>query len=280
MVTGNNYVPLSESGQKQILEKYQITDAEALAEIKRLSSTAKKKSSKNVKRNLKDFDDINVINNTERNRLMFKDIKDENEKLKIVKPKKNYEQANFVRRTFQFPTQTYIPRNKNMSLYEEIKLITKENPNNQYNDKNDDDDDFNLDSLNIYEDSNEVKEKNVNDTYKKEKENKNMSYNTSDNKKENVNNQSNLRRHKKLNTEIEGSGKKLKFADDTKPKVNHFENRKIMKNLRYTYNPSDLLEEFKKKNNAFIENLHNKEKIVINEYQTKDKDINIKNLVY
>lgn len=258
---------------KRIIQYFEDPkDSEALAEIKRLSSTAKKKSSKNVKRNLKDFDDINVINNTERNRLMFKDIKDENEKLKIVKPKKNYEQANFVRRTFQFPTQTYIPRNKNMSLYEEIKLITKENPNNQYNDKNDDDDDFNLDSLNIYEDSNEVKEKNVNDTYKKEKENKNMSYNTSDNKKENVNNQSNLRRHKKLNTEIEGSGKKLKFADDTKPKVNHFENRKIMKNLRYTYNPSDLLEEFKKKNNAFIENLHNKEKIVINEYQTKDKD--------
>ena len=264
---------------KRIIQYFEDPkDSDALAEIKRLSSSAKKKSSKNVKRNLNDFNDndINVINNTERNRLMFKDIKEENEKLNVLKPKKNYEQANFVRRTFQFPTQTYIPRNKNMSLYDEIKLMTKENPNNQYNETNDDDDEFNLnlDNIKIYEDRNEVKENNLNDIKKKEKEkeNKNINHNTSDNKKANANNQSNLRRHKKLNTEIEGPGKKLKFADDIKPRYSHFDNRKIMNNLRYTYNPPDLLEEFKKKNNAVIENLHNKEKIVINEYQTKDKD--------
>jgi hypothetical protein len=31
-------------------------------------------------------------------------------------------------------------------------------------------------------------------------------------------------------------------------------------------------DEYKYKNNATVENIHNKEKIIINEYRTKDKD--------
>ena len=94
-------------------------------------------------------------------------------------------------------------------------------------------------------------------------------YNTIDNKARN--HHGNLRRDKKLNTEK--NVKKTKFSQSIKPKINYNykTNKPEILDIRATFNPG-LTEEYKKKNNLTIENIHNKEKLVINEYQTKDKD--------
>ena len=89
---------------KRIIQYFEDPkDSQALSEIKKISDMAKK-SSKNIRNSLNDFNnDKDLENDTERKK------------------------PNFVRREFQFPTQTYIPKNDNVSLYDEIKLKLKHN---------------------------------------------------------------------------------------------------------------------------------------------------------
>ena len=278
-------------------------DAKALAEIKRLSNRAKLRSSKNIPKILTDLEDPDLIENTERNRILFKEPKNERAIKLDNSAKKNNRNENkkerqaFVRRTFQFPTQTYIPRNKNMSLFDEIKVKLND-PYKKIN--NDNELKFDLD---IYEErpaikeeiSKEIKEEiipkfkdenkdiNKEDGKGKDKDDKpkmkiikiKSTYNTIENKGRN--HHGNLRRDKKLNTEA--NIKKAKFSESIKPKINYNynTNKPEIVDIRATFNPG-LTEDYKKRNNLTIENIHNKEKLVINEYQTKDKDKkNLKN---
>ena len=83
---------------------------------------AKEKSSKNIYRNFKYMNsDNNLQKNTDRNRLMFKESK--NDDYLLNKFNRNRERPNyFLRRKYQqkHQTQTYIPKKKNISLYDEI----------------------------------------------------------------------------------------------------------------------------------------------------------------
>ena len=278
-------------------------DAKALAEIKRLSNRAKLRSSKDIPRFMKDLNDPDLALNTETNRIMFKEPKNEraikldNSAKKKISNKNKKENQAFTRRTFQFPTQTYIPRNKNMSLFDEIKVKLDNDP---YQKINNNELKFDVD---IYEDRPEIKEEiskeikeekipkfkdenediNKKDEKSKDKDDKpkmkiikiKSTYNTINNNTRN--NQSNLRRNKKLNTEA--NLKKIKFSESIKPKINYNynTNKPEILDIRATFNPG-LTEEYKKKNNLTIENIHHKEKLVINEYQTKEQDKkNLKN---
>ena len=120
-----NYSPEDKDKITQRIIRYfeDPKEAKALAEIKNLSNKAKK-SSKNVRSSYGDFiGNDKLKNNTELNRVMFKDEGG------------NYqlEQSNardpFKRRKFKFSTQRYVPKNKNLSLIDEIRI--KQNENNK-----------------------------------------------------------------------------------------------------------------------------------------------------
>ena len=258
-------------------------ESRALAEIKRLSNKSKK-SSKNIRtglNDLMDFDDSDLKNNTELNRIMFREPVNE----RAVRINDGT-QPNFVRRKKQFQTTRYVPKKKNMSLYDEL----LENQKNKDKDKNKfkveketkNEDKFDLNDKNIYEDkseknsvlkNNEEKDKknygtkNIAD---KNKRYNNNSYYTIDNTKPTTH-QSNLRKNKRDSKE-NNMMKRTRFAESLKPNDNIFNNKVEVENdLRASYTPA-LTEEYKQKNNVTVENLGGKDKIVVNEYRSKSKD--------
>ena len=117
-----NLSPNNPSGITERIIKYfeDTKDSKALAEIKRLSNKSKK-SSKNIRSGLYNFGDSVLRDNTERNRVMFKEPANE----RAVRDAN----ATFIRRKKQFATTRYEPRNKNMTLY--IELVEKDD--SEYN---------------------------------------------------------------------------------------------------------------------------------------------------
>ena len=265
-------------------------DSKALAEIKRLSNKSKK-SSKNIRsglNELNEFNDSELANNTELNRVMFKEpVNDRAVRIN------DSAHPNFVRRKHQFATTRYVPKRKNMTLLDE--LLKKENEmKNQNRDKikvekeNKNEDKFDLNDKNIYEDKIEKNEKddyinveenqekngnelnkgvnNIRDKYKKY----NNNYNTIDSTKP-TSHRSNLRKNKRESKE-NNNLKRTRFAESLKPNDNIFKSKiEVVNDMRSSYNPG-LTEEYKQKNNVTVENLHNKDKIVVNEYRSKSKD--------
>ena len=248
-----NYSPDNKDKITQRIIRYfeDPQEAKALAEIKKLSNKAKK-SSKNVRSNLGDFigtDDLK--NNTELNRVMFKN---EGNGYELEQP--NVRDP-FPRRKFKFSTQRYVPKNKNMTLIDEIR--NKQNENNkdednpQYKHKRD----------------NRIIRFSVdkgNDNENKEVSNKNKNYNSNTSKPAN-NHASNFRRYKKLKSENIARPRFGERKPDTKSRNDDKNKIEIMEGSFNT-----LPDEYKAKNNATVENLHNKEQIVINEYHTKNKN--------
>ena len=239
--------------------------SEAIAKVRLLSKNAKN----NSKAHFNESNINKLEGNAEKKKLLFKDMDEENNI-----PAQNPEKKAFIRRTFQFPTQSYIPKNKNISLFDEIK--SKMNKNKIIESK--DSDEFNLDNLNIYEsiiekkesidegeqkekkasiDKGEPKEKKVSIDKGEQKEEKishedkknknidnkkelskdklNENYNTLDVNKSNRVRHSNLRQYRKLNN------------DNTKDKKENI-------------NKSELKEENKEKINLEEEKSKNKEK--------------------
>ena len=276
-------------------------ESKALAEVKRLSMRAKK-SSKNIRHvALDEEEDPDLMEITEKNRLMFREPKNERAVRFGDSIINRNGDSKFERRKHQFQTQTYRPKKKNMNLYDEIKPKIKKNPNKEnVNNNEDNDNQLKFNDEDLYEDRPEVKQdtskeiKKVRkikfkDEEKNDKPKMNIvkiknTYNTLDNNQNNTHNQnntrtryhqSNLKKSKKMNTEPQF--KRTKFSESIKPRNNYRLNRPKIYDIRASYNPG-LTEEYKKKNNLTIENVHNKEKLVINEYPTKDKDKkNLKN---
>ena len=131
----------------------------------------------------------------------------------------------------------------------------------------------------LYEDkseNNEDKKDKKPKIEKNEEENKNennilknkINYSTITTKNKNKN----LRRDKKLNTEM--NVKKARFIDNSKPNnnYNYYNYNTEPKYEVITTIDHGLTEEYKKKNNVKIENINNKEKLVINEYPLNEKD--------
>ena len=144
--------------------------SEALAKVKSLSKRGK--SNKNINK---------LEDNNKKNSLISKGKNEE----KIIFDKNNGEEK-FIRRKFQFPTQTYIPKNINTSLFDEI----KSNLNKNKIIENKSSDEFNLDNLIIKE--------NLND---KKADFDNVNYNSVDYNKNNRFNINNLTNNGKLNND-------------------------------------------------------------------------------
>ena len=266
-----NYSPEDKDKITQRIIRYfeDPKEAKALAEIKKISMKAKK-SSKNLRMDLGDFnvtDDLK--NNTELNRKMFKQ---EGENIELEQPNVT---DPFPRRKFKFSTQRYAPKNKNMTLIDEIKEKEKENKIKNLKDKG------------KYQKREEKKE------YKPKRETKKIRFSVDNNKDDNDNSAQEKNNNKSRNYNSNTSNLK-------KPANSHASNLKKMKKqntdnvLRNRFNErkpdyklrndkpakieiiegsfNSIPDEYKYKNNATVENLHNKEKIIINEYPTKDKD--------
>ena len=263
-----NYSPEDKDRITQRIIRYfeDPKEAKALAEIKRISMKAKK-SSNNLRMDLGDFkvtDDLK--NNTELNKVMFKQ---EGDKIELEQP--NVTEP-FTRRKFKFSTQRYVPKSKNMTLIDEIR--EKENKSK------------NLKNKVKYEKKEEKKE------YKPKREIKKIRFSVDNNKDNSVQDKNN-NNNNSINYNSHTSNLK-------KPTNSHASNLKKMRKLntdnvfRTRYNErkpdyrlrndetkrieiiegsfSSLPDEYKTKNNATVENIHNKEKIIINEYLTKDRD--------
>ena len=249
-----NYSPDNKDKITQRIIRYfeDPKEAKALAEIKKLSNKAKK-SSKNVRSNFGDFigtDDLK--NNTELNRVMFKNEGNDYE----------LEQPNvrdpFTRRKFKFSTQRYAPKNKNMTLIDEIRNKQNENNNDEdnthYKHKNNRIIRFSID--NGYDNNNDKKEAN----------NINKNYNNNTSKPES-HHASNFRKYKKLKSENIIRPRFGEKKPDTKSINDGQKKIEIMEGAF-----DNIPDEYKAKNHATVENLHNKEQIVINEYHTKNKN--------
>ena len=246
-----NYSPDDKDKITQRIIRYfeDPKESKALAEIKKLSNKAKK-SSKDVISSFGDFiDNDNLKDNTEKNRVMFKDEGDDYQ----------LEQSNardpFKRRKFKFSTQRYSPKNKNMSLINEIRI--KENEKNK-NDENKRKKDNRIIRFSV---DNGIDDDNI------EVNNKNKNYNINTNKPA-INHSSNFRRYNKLKSENITRPRFRERKQEIKPKNN--DDKKKIEIVEGSFNT--IPEEYKEKNNATVENLHNKEQIVINEYHTKGKN--------
>ena len=248
-----NYSPDDKDKITQRIIRYfeDPKEVSALAEIKRLSNKAKK-SSKDVRSSLGDFiGNDNLKNNTELNRVMFKNEGGDYQ----------LEQSNardpFKRRKFKFSTQRYVPKNKNMTLIDEIRIKqneNNENGENQYKRKKDNRIiRFSVDK-GIDDDNQEVN-------------NKNKDYNNNASKPVS-NHTSNFRRYKKLKSENIARPRFHERKQEFKPKGD--DEPKKIEIVEGTFDT--IPEEYKEKNNATVENLHNKEQIVINEYHTKGRN--------
>jgi hypothetical protein len=261
-----NYSPEDKDRITQRIIRYfeDPKEAKALAEIKRISMKAKK-SSNNLRMDLGDFkvtDDLK--NNTELNKVMFKQEGDniELEQPNVTEP--------FTRRKFKFSTQRYVPKSKNMTLIDEIR--EKENKSKKLKEKA------------KYEKREEKKE------YKPKRESKKIRFSVDNKKDDSVQNNNNdssrnyngnisnlkkpanshasiLKKMKKLNTDNILLNKYNERKPDYRLKSDRPTKIEIIEGSFNT-----IPDEYKYKNNATVENIHNKEKIIINEYRTKDKD--------
>ena len=248
-----NYSPDNKDKITQRIIRYfeDPKEVKALAEIKKLSNKAKK-SSKNVRSNFGDFigtDDLK--NNTELNRVMFKNEGNDYE----------LEQQNvrdpFPRRKFTFSTQRYVPKNKNMTLIDEIR--------NKQNENNNDEDNTNY----KHKRDNRIIRFSVDNGYdndNKEANNINKNYNSNTSKPES-HHSSNFRKYKKLKSENITRPRFSEKKPDTKSINDDQKKIEIMEGAF-----DNIPDEYKAKNHATVENLHNKEQIVINEYHTKNKN--------
>ena len=302
-----NLSPNNPSGITERIIKYfeDPKDSKALAEIKRLSNKSKK-SSKNIRSAHYNFGDSELRDNTERNRLMFKEPVNE----RAVKDAN----ATFIRRKKQFATTRYEPRNKNMTLYDELKLRENKNDNknkikpkfgkkeNEVEDDDDDDDKFDLDHLNENKDKNqnEVKEEvkenkdfnanrfaryNIRNNYKRIFDKKNNTIDntttTSTDNAKTTYHHSSLRRSKKPDNE--NNSRRARFAQNIKPIENISNNMQEENNdVRPIYKPSltednnDNVNDVNLKKQEKIEN-KNEEKKPLKKYKTEfvwDKTIN------
>ena len=246
-----NYSPDDKDKITQRIIKYfeDPKEAKALAEIKKLSNKAKK-SSKDVRSNLGDFiGNDNLKNNTELNRVMFKD---EGGDYQLEQPNAR---NSFQRRKFKFSTQRYVPKNKNMSLIDEIRNKQNENEENAgYKRKKDN-------RIIRFSIDNGIENENL------EVNNKNKNYGSNTSKPVS-NHSSNFRRYKKLKSENIARPRFRERKQEIKPK-NDDDSKKI-EIVEGSY--ETIPEEYKAKNNATVENLDNKEQIVINEYHTKNRN--------
>jgi len=246
-----NYSPDDKDKITQRIIKYfeDPKEAKALAEIKKLSNKAKK-SSKDVRSNLGDFiGNDNLKNNTELNRVMFKD---EGGDYQLEQPNTR---NSFQRRKFKFSTQRYEPKNKNMSLIDEIRNKQNEKEENAgYKRKKDN-------RIIRFSVDNGIENENP------EANNKNKNYGSNTSKPVS-NHSSNFRRYKKLKSENIARPRFRERKQEIKPK-NDDDSKKI-EIVEGSY--ETIPEEYKAKNNATVENLDNKEQIVINEYHTKNRN--------
>ena len=248
-----NYSPDDKDKITQRIIRYfeDPKEAKALAEIKKLSNKSKK-SSKDVRSSFGNFIGTdNLKNNTELNRVMFKK---EGGDYQLEQPNAR---DPFKRRKFKFSTQRYVPKNKNMTLIDEIRIKQNENnkdeENAQYKRKKDN-------RIIRFSVDNGID----NDILEAKKKNNNYNSNTSTLTNNHV---SNFRRYKKLKSENITRPRFRERKQEIKPK-NDDDQQKI-EIMEGSYNT--IPEEYKAKNNATVENLHNKEQIVINEYHTKGK---------
>jgi len=226
-------------------------EAKALAEIKKLSDKAKM-SSKNLGNNYIDlFGTDDLKNNTELNRVMFKN---EGDDYKLEQP---IERDPFQRRKFKFSTQKYVPKNENMTLIEEIK--DKQNNNNNKDEDNN--------KHNHKKDNRIIRFSIDNDYDNNKKENNiNKNYNSKTSKPA-KNHSSNLRRNK--NTKSENI-KWLRFSEKRPVTTSINDETKKIEIIEGAFD--NIPDEYKIKNNATVENLDNKEQIIINEYHSKNKN--------
>ena len=95
---------------------------------------------------------------TEKNRLMFREPKNERAVRFGDSIINRNGDSKFERRKHQFQTQTYRPKKKNMNLYDEIKPKIKKNPNKEnVNNNEDNDNQLKFNDEDLYEDRPEVK---------------------------------------------------------------------------------------------------------------------------
>ena len=247
-----NYSPDNKDKITQRIIRYfeDPKEAKALAEIKKLSNKAKK-SSKDIRSNFGDFigtDDLK--NNTELNRVMFKN---EGNNYELEQP--NVRDP-FPRRKFKFSTQRYVPKNKNMTLIDEIR--------NKQNENNNDEDNTHY----KHKRDNRIIRFSIDNGYdndNKEANNINKNYNNNTSKPES-HHASNFRKYKKLKSENITRPRFGEKKPDTKSINDGQKKIEIMEGAF-----DNIPDEYKAKNHATVENLHNKEQIVINEYHTKNK---------
>ena len=245
-----NYSPDNKDKITQRIIRYfeDPKEAKALAEIKNLSNKAKK-SSKNVRSSFGEFigtDDLK--NNTELNRVMFKN---EGDDYKLEQPNAR---DPFQRRKYKFSTQKYAPKRKNMTLIDEIrnKQNNKDEEKPQYKHKR-------------YKKQIRFSVDNEYDNDNKKGNNINNNYNSKTNKPKTTH-VSNFRRYQKFKLKNINRPRFGKKKPDTKSKNDVYKTIEIMEGSFNT-----IPDEYKAKNNLTVENLHNKEQIVINEYHTKNK---------
>ena len=182
-------------------------ESSALAEIKRISERAKNHSSKNIIQ-------INSSNNCDGNN-------------NINNP--------FKRRKFQFPTQTYKPKNKNTSLIKELNEYQESKKKGKINTD---------DSLLCFDsESEDDKEKIINFNL-----DKNMP--------------------KKERTKYSSKTMKIPTSSVEKNLQKPSEIRRI--SFRY----DTITEDYKERNHLIVEKINNKEKVIKKEYQTKNNGEN------
>ena len=230
---------------------------DALDKIRMISSRAKGKSNANKSLDdLDDDDDIYLQNKTEKNSIMFIEPKNQN----AVRLINNPEESNSIKTYKKFQTQILEPNIKN----DQDNKFKKENLNENRN-------------ITDNEKKNKKREnKNDNKETKNKELNENKNYNKINNSR-NYKVLTSLKKYKKMNT---GEIEREKFINDTNKLRNSYiyekpDRKKIViyRDLRSSFNPA-ITEEYKKKNNMTIENINNKEKLIINEYHTKYNDKN------
>ena len=210
----------------------------ALAEIKRLSIRARKQnSSKDINKELEEME--NTLENTEKNRLLFKNIKEEkDDEDKIYKKEKGKneeipQKGKFI--SFKRPNYSLLKRKK--VHFMDSKLNNNTSDNIRINKENEND--FNI---NTNKTNNTINNLNVIDNYRNKYKNNQIIDNS------NKSNQSNKSRNYNINSDS------------------------LINDYVVKYNSMD--DDYKYKNNIVIERSHNKDRLIVNEYHSKSKSKN------
>ena len=256
-------------------------NSDALAEVKRISNQAKNKNK--TSSNLVHINPYDIYN-----------------KESEINNKQN---TSFKRRRFQFPTQVFIPKPKDLEIFKDLKSnknIKKKKDMNKNNknendsdapgseDDEDEDSEFDLDKKenDIKEEKNEITQYNTktynyyiphNKTIMKDDNNKNKVLREEKNPVIVNNNNSNVNKGRYLITEkykkIEPVEKeRQKYSTNTLNvnETNKAINRKKDFVLKISYRFDTITEEYKKRNNLTVEKINTKEKIIKNEYRNKN----------